>query len=65
MVKGYLSVTEASAHSGISNKQITRLLRLGKLKGYKVATVWVVKVASLERYLANRPRPGPKPKKRA
>ncbi|MCH8229582.1 MAG: helix-turn-helix domain-containing protein, partial [Chloroflexi bacterium] len=49
---------------GMSQAHIRRLLATGTIKGVKVGRDWLVIQASLENYMANRPRPGRKPKGR-
>ena len=61
MPKGYLTVKEASAKSGLSRAQISLLLRRGILKGEKPGHDWLVSIRSLDAYLNNRPKPGRKP----
>jgi len=61
MPKGYLTVKEASAKSGISGAQLTRLLRLGVIKGERLSLQWLVSVSSLNAYVSNRPKRGRKP----
>jgi len=58
--KGYVTVRDASARSGLSRDQITFLLRRGTLAGTKVERFWLVEESALDRYITDRPKPGPK-----
>ncbi len=60
MPKGYMTVKEACAHSGLSEGQLRHLLRLGNLKGERVGRTWLVSIRSLDIYIKNPPKPGPK-----
>ncbi len=60
MIEGYLTSKQASAKSGISQAHIRLLMETRKLVGLKVGRDWLVETASLEYYMANRPKPGPK-----
>jgi len=65
VLKGYLTVPEASARSGISRAQLTLLLRRRTLEGIPLPREWLISEQSLNRYMANRPKRGPKPHKKA
>ena len=62
MIEGYLTSKQASAKSGISQAHIRLLMETRKLDGLKVGRDWLVETASLEYYMANRPKLGPKRK---
>jgi hypothetical protein len=62
MVQGYISTGEAARLSGMSQAHLRHLLAAGTIKGVKVARDWLVVQTSLVNYMANRPRPGRKPK---
>ena len=58
MLEGYLTTTQASLKSGMNRAHIRRLLETGKLAGRKVGRDWLVDLASIEHYMANRPKMG-------
>ena len=49
----YMPVQEAAEYSGYNLQYIRRLLNRGAIKGRKVGQVWLVKVSSLDEYLAS------------
>lgn len=55
-----LSTAEASALSGFGAEHIQRLLRTGRLEGIKPGHDWLVYEDSLQTYLAQPRKPGPK-----
>lgn len=55
-----ISVTEASAVSGLTPSYIRRLLRESKLAGVKVGRDWFTTEEALQTYLVQDRRPGPK-----
>ncbi len=62
MIDGYLTTKQASIRYGMSQAHIRRLAGAGALSGTKAGHDWLLEIASLEKYMANRPRPGKKPK---
>ncbi len=64
MIEGYLTTKQASEKSGISDAHLRRLLEHATIEGTKAGHIWLVHVDSLELYMANRPKSGPKPKNR-
>jgi len=60
MLKGYMTTREASNAYGLSDAHIRRLLEYGKVKGDKFGRDWLVRPSAMERYMANKPKPGPK-----
>jgi len=62
-ITDYISTREASKRSGLTQSHIGILLARGILQGQKVARDWMVYAPSLDAYLANRPKRGPRPKK--
>ena len=62
MIDGYLTSKQASVKSGISQAHIRRLMESGTLSGLKVGRDWLVETTSLEKYMGNRPKRGPKGK---
>ena len=64
MIDGYLTTRQASEKSGISQAHLRRLMEYGKLSGLKIGRDWLIDVSSLDRYVANRPKRGPKPASR-
>mgnify|MGYP000956369296 CR=1 FL=1 len=55
-----ISVTDASALSGLTSSYIRRLLREQRLAGVKVGRDWFTTEEALRTYLAQDRRPGPK-----
>ena len=55
-----IGTKEAAEVSGLSEGFICRLMRQGRLEGFRVSGVWLVKTESLKAYLATARRPGPK-----
>ena len=64
MIKGYLTTKQASEVYGLSDAHIRRLLEYGKVKGEKVGRDWVIRPSAMDRYMGNRPKPGPKRRRR-
>ena len=62
MIEGDLKT--AIGRFGVSQDHISRLLERGTMQGVKVGHDWLVQTSSLENYMANRPKPGPKPRSR-
>jgi len=60
MLKGYMTKRQASDTYGLSDAHIRRLLEYGKVKGEKVGRDWVIRPSAMDRYMGNRPKPGPK-----
>ena len=59
----YITVAEASRRTGLSQRQLTRLLRDGTIRGSKPARDWLVRLSAVREYLKKDRRPGPKPRK--
>lgn len=55
-----LTIEEAAARSGYSRPYLAQLLAEGKLRGRKIAKVWVLDSASLDAYQSVPHKPGPK-----
>ena len=51
---------EASKRSGLSKVYLANLLRQGKLDGFQLGREWFIYTDSLDRFLANPRKPGPK-----
>ena len=64
MIEGYLTTKQGAERSGLSRDHVRRLLEWGRLEGMKVGRDWLVSINSLDHYMANRPKPGPKPRRR-
>ena len=64
MIQGFLTTKQASILVPLSQAHIRRLLEAGTIKGVKAGHDWLILTESLEHYMANRPKPGRKPKKR-
>jgi excisionase family DNA binding protein len=58
----YVTVAEASRISGLSKRQLTRLLRSGTIAGIKPARDWMVRPSAVMAYLREERKPGPKPR---
>ena len=57
----YVSVDEAARQSGLSRRQLTRLLQNGVVEGRKPARDWLVRLSAVMEYLKLERKPGPKP----
>ncbi len=64
MLEGFLTTRQASSKCGLSQAHIRLLLERGTVEGIKVGRDWLVKVNSLDHYMANRPKPGPRRRRR-
>ena len=64
MLKGYMTTRQASDTYGLSGAHIRRLLEYGKVKGEKIGRDWVIRPSAMNRYMGNRPKPGPKKRRR-
>lgn len=69
LIPGYLTTAEAAERSGLDPQTIAHYLlpktRDGieyppKLRGVKLASIWLVEEKSLDEYLKSKPTPGPK-----
>jgi excisionase family DNA binding protein len=56
----YITVAEASRLSGLSMRQIARLLRDGIIQGVKPGHDWLVKPSAVMEYLQQERKPGRK-----
>ena len=59
----YVTVAEASYQTGLSRRQLTRLLQTGTIPGIKPGRDWLVRPSAVAAYLKQERRPGPKPKR--
>jgi excisionase family DNA binding protein len=48
-----ISVKAAAEYSGYSPQYLRRLLRKGQLEGDKIGQVWLIRKASIDKYLIN------------
>ncbi len=64
MLIEFKDTKRAAQKLGVTPAQIRHLLSQGRLKGEKFGRDWMVETASIDDYIANRPKPGPKPKRR-
>ncbi len=64
MIRWLLDTKRAAAKLGVTPGQIRHLLSQGRLRGEKFGRDWLVETASIDEYMAHRPRPGRKPKPR-
>ena len=60
-LKDYISTKEASERYGIDQGYLAFLVTRGAIKGVKIARNWLLYLPSLEAYMQNRPKRGPKP----
>ena len=60
----YVTVAEASRQTGLSRRQLTRLLQMGVIAGRKPGRDWLVRRSAVTTYLKEERKPGPKPKRR-
>lgn len=60
MVDGFIDVQEAARRLGVSPRRVRQLLEAGALGGDRVAGVWLVSIADIERRL-HRPTPAGRP----
>ncbi|HSG24742.1 MAG TPA: helix-turn-helix domain-containing protein [Anaerolineales bacterium] len=51
VVNNHISVKDAAEISGYSLQYLRRLLRNGKLEGFKIGQVWLVEKTTFETYL--------------
>jgi hypothetical protein len=49
----HITIQEAVKFSGYSNQYIRRLARDGRIRGLKIAHIWMIELVSLTRYLAD------------
>ena len=47
---------------GLTDSHFRRLLERGTIRGFKAGRDWLIDIESLAQYMANRPKPGRKPK---
>ena len=64
MLEGHLTTKQASEMYGLTDSHFRRLLEHGTIQGFKAGRDWLMDLESLEQYMANRPKPGRKPKTR-
>jgi excisionase family DNA binding protein len=53
VLEKHISVKAAAEFSGYSIQYLRRLLRNGRLEGIKIGQVWLIEMASFDRYLRN------------
>jgi excisionase family DNA binding protein len=51
VVKNHISVQAAAEFSGYSLQYLRRLLRKGKIEGFKIGQVWLIEKKAFEAYL--------------
>ncbi|WP_160146263.1 helix-turn-helix domain-containing protein [Dictyobacter aurantiacus] len=56
----FLTTSQAAQRSGLSTSYMTYLLREGKLEGFQLARDWLIYTDSLEAFLAQPRKSGPK-----
>ena len=62
MIEDFLTTNQAASRVKLTNHHIRRLLERGTIDGVKVGRDWLVSIQSIDFYMANRPKPGPKPR---
>ena len=62
MLEGHLTTKQASEMYGLTDSHFRRLLEHGTIRGFKAGRDWLIDIESLAQYMANRPKPGRKPK---
>ncbi len=58
-----ITVSEASVLSGYTPQHIRLLIRQGLVSARRAGGIWLVEASSLQTYIDNAPKPGPKPDK--
>lgn len=58
--RSYITTPQAAERTGFSKTYLTRLLRSGKLDGFRLGRDWLIYTDSLDQYLAVPHKPGPK-----
>ncbi len=58
-----ITVSEASALSGYTPQHIRLLIRQELIIARRAGGIWLIEVSSLQIYIDNAPKPGPKPDK--
>ena len=58
--RSYITTPQAAVQTGFSKTYLTRLLRNGKLDGFRLGRDWLIYTDSLDHYLAVPHKPGPK-----
>lgn len=56
----YITTVEAARLTDMSRNYFARLLRTGKLEGFKPSRDWFVYTDSLKQFLAEKRKPGPR-----
>ena len=62
-LEDWISVADAAAYTGYSDRHIRYLLATGQLAGRKFGRDWFTTKQALDAYLSTDPKPGPEPKK--
>lgn len=60
--KKYIPLSEAAKISGYSADHLRRLIQKGKMEGWRIGRNFVTTREAVDGYVAQLPRPGPKPK---
>ncbi|MBD2776687.1 helix-turn-helix domain-containing protein [Iningainema tapete] len=55
-----ITVSEASTLCGYTPQHIRLLIRQGVIKARRAGGIWLVEASSLQNYVDNAPKPGPK-----
>ena len=61
----YITVTQAAQLSGLTARQIQRLLKRGVIDGFRPGREWLVRPSAVMAYLRQERKPGRKPKSRS
>ncbi len=56
----YITTPQAAQRSGLTTNYLATLLRNSKIEGFQLAREWFIYTDSLEQFLANTRKPGPK-----
>ncbi len=58
--RALITTSQATERSGLSKTYLTQLLREGTLEGFQLSREWLIYADSLERFLAQPRKPGPR-----
>lgn len=59
----FVTVAAAADRTGLSRRQLTRLLQTGVIAGRKPGRDWLVHLSAVTTYLQQERKPGPKPRR--
>ena len=58
--RAYVTTPQAAGRSKLSRAYLTMLLNRGKLEGFRLAREWFIYTDSLEQFLSQERKPGPR-----